>query len=215
MPTNLKPAEWRELNAELVPQVGAWLDRHSDLFTVRGAKFVERALAKANLAGETGTRLLFEPVLLVATAVEPADIDELFAVCDRIPFTGDFSQWDYAKAVYAAGYRIYERRGDAQKARHPWLMLSFPVNGGRLAEPFANDAAVPAMMNRANGAGLGISPQYPRPVTTIPKLQHLLGAVREWTIMWALGGSEQWPRERLDADLAEAIANASEFINAR
>ncbi len=205
-------AQWRELNAELIPQVGAWLDRHLEVVTPKGQKFVERALAKGNLAGDAGARTVFEPVLLVATAIEPADIVDLFPVCDRIPFTGNYAMWDYVKTTYAAAYRIYARRNEAEKAEHAWLMMSYPANGERKAEPFAS--GLEALHRRAGGSGLGLSEQYPRPVTTIPKLQHMLGAVREWTVMWAYGGSENWPRERIDADLAEAMRNASAFIRA-
>lgn len=49
-------------------------------------------MAKANLAGEVGTRSLFEPVLLVTLAEPRAELSELLAVCDRIPFTGNYFQ---------------------------------------------------------------------------------------------------------------------------
>lgn len=59
-------------------------------------------MQKANLAGEVGTRTLFEPVLLVTLADPSAKLAELLEVCDRIPFTGDYFQWDYVRAIYAA-----------------------------------------------------------------------------------------------------------------
>ncbi|MGC4962706.1 hypothetical protein [Gordonia sp. DT101] len=210
MATKLTPKQWKELTAELAPQVGGWLSRHDSVFTDRGREFAQRAIDKANLAGEAGTRTLFEPVLLVAASAEPLDIDDLFAICDRIPFTGDYFQWDYVRATYATAYRIFVKGGDAEKAGYPLQMLSFPENGERLPEPFAS--GLPAIVNRANGGVLGKSADYPRPTTTIPGLQHLLGAVREWNIMWAYGTSSEWTRERIDAELAQAVASASAFV---
>ncbi len=89
MPKKLTHAEWRELRAELIPRVADWICRYDDVLTVRGRKFADRAMVKANLAGEVGTRTLFEPVLLVSLADPAAEMSELLEVCDRIPFTGD------------------------------------------------------------------------------------------------------------------------------
>ncbi|MEY1676086.1 hypothetical protein AB4Z55_18115 [Gordonia sp. ABKF26] len=92
-------------------------------------------------------------------------------------------------------------------------MLSYPENNEQHADPFATRPEV--VRNRANGSAVGHSANYPRPSTTVPALQHLLGAVREWTIMWAYGSSDVWPRENLDGSLAEAIASAAAFVAAR
>ncbi|MEE4024441.1 hypothetical protein V1Y59_15250 [Gordonia sp. PKS22-38] len=211
MPTKPTTKQWKDLNAELIPQVAEWLDRHDSALTDKGRKFALRATQKANLAGGAGTRTLFEPVLLVATATEPTDVDDLFAVCDRIPFTGDYFQWDYVRATYAAAYRIFTRRGDPERAQHPLQMLSFPENGEQLADPFAS--GLQAIVNRANGSVLGRSADYPRPATTTPALQHLLGAVREWNIMWSYGISPDWTRDKIDTELVQALAAASSFVH--
>ncbi|MGV9713111.1 hypothetical protein ACWDTI_20870 [Gordonia sp. NPDC003424] len=211
MPTKLSTQQWKSLTGELAPQVGDWLSRHDSSLTDKGRKFAKRAVEKANLAGEAGTRTLFEPVLLIATAAEPLNIDELFAVCDRIPFTGDYFQWDYVRATYAAAYRIYMRHGDHDRAAHPRQMLSYPENGEQLADPTAS--GLPAILNRADGGVLGRSADYPRPATTLPALQHLLGAVREWNIMWAYGISTEWTRARIDTELDTAIEAAAGYIH--
>ncbi|MAU81232.1 MAG: hypothetical protein CME34_05045 [Gordonia sp.] len=213
MPTKLAAKEWKALTAEVTPVIESWINDHADVLTPKGRKFAERAVAKGNLAGDAGTRQLFEPVLLIATAAEPLDIDRIFEECDRIPFTGNYLQWEYVRATYAAAYRIYHRAGDEAKAEHPRLMLSYPENNEQRADPFATRPEV--VRNRANGSALGHSANYPRPATTVPALQHLLGAVREWTIMWAYGSSDVWPREKLDASLTEANSSASSFVTQR
>ncbi|MEY1676085.1 hypothetical protein AB4Z55_18110 [Gordonia sp. ABKF26] len=92
MPAKISAKEWKALTAEVAPVVESWINDHADVLTPKGQKFAERAIAKGNLAGDAGTRQLFEPVLLIATAAEPLDIDRLFEVCDRIPFTGNYLQ---------------------------------------------------------------------------------------------------------------------------
>ncbi|RGE23247.1 hypothetical protein [Leucobacter sp. wl10] len=210
MPTKLKPQEWRALNAELVPLVAAWIDRHSDVLSEKGRKFADRAMEKANLAGETGTRILFEPVILIAAAAEPLDIDELYAVCDRIPFTGDFFQWNSVGNVYAAAVRIYARAGEPDRAAYPLQMIAYPENGEKLADPFA--AGKQATLNRANGGILGGLPRYPRPATTIPALQHLISAIAEWIYIWAYDRSTEWPHQRLDDAIEEAVREAGAYL---
>lgn len=63
------------------------------------------------------------------------------------------------------------------------------------------------------GGVLGRSAAYPRTATSTPALQHLLGAVREWNILWAYGTSGTWTRERIDAELNEATVNAAIYID--
>jgi hypothetical protein len=206
----LTPAQWRELTGQVAAGVEDWLGRHAGVWSVPGQRFAERAVSKANLAGSTGTRLLLEPVLLVAVAAEPDDIDDLFPLLAQIPFTGDYGQWDYLGAVYAAAHRIYSRRGDERRADYPWQMVCFPENGEQLASPWASGLA--SIARRADGACLGLSAHYPRPAATTGALQHLLGGVREWSVMWALGGSTGWPRARIDAELASAVDAAHRYL---
>lgn len=44
------------------------VDRHDGVLTERGRHDEVRSMATANLAGETGTRHLFEPALLIAAS---------------------------------------------------------------------------------------------------------------------------------------------------
>ena len=210
MPTNLTRNQWAELTDALMPTVRAWIGDHEDVLSAKGRAFAEKALAKAALGGHAGTRQLFEPVLLIMTAAEPVDLDQLLDVCDRIPFSGDYRAWDYVRGAYAAADRILLKHGETQQARRPWLMLSYPENGEQPLDPFAT-LPVP-VTNRVNGRLLSNALQYPRPATSIAALQHVLWAVREMTIMWALGGSETWPQHTLDQEIGFAMDAAAAFV---
>lgn len=209
MSTKLSVTEWRELNDAVIPEISTWVDNHAGVLSERGQKFAGRALEKATLRGSTGARQLVEPVLLIASAAGPMDISNLLPVCNAIPFTGNYGIWDAVRTMYASIYRtMVQHDGPHDVAREAWLMLSYPENGEQKRAPLSTAPE----RNRANGSGVGYSANYPRPATTVPALQHLLGAVREWTIMWAYGISEEWPRTRLDNEIASAMQSASTFL---
>lgn len=99
------------------------------------------------------------------------------------------------------------RQGDSDGAVAALRMISYPENDEKPDDPFAS--GLRAVVNRANGAVLGQSAAYTRPATSAPALQHLLGAVREWNIIWAYGMSDAWTRHRIDEMLKEASENTA------
>lgn len=151
--------------------------------------------------------------MLIAAASAPDDIDELYAVVDRVPFTGNYSAWDPIRGVYAAIIRTYQRSGDDARVVRAVEMLSYPENGEVLADPFAS--GLPAVERRSGGSLLKYFVDYDRPATSLDDLHRLILAITEWTIVWAYDRSEDWPRERVDESIVAAVNDAGAYLAPR
>lgn len=147
-------------------------------------------------------QLLFEPAMLLSL-VSPADaMYELAAVAKDIPFIGNYNQWLPASATIAAAYRALAVSGDPRtRDIHAWLVL--PGHGG------SGDA----MTNRLQGRIVEQirSDAYASPLK-LPQLSYVVGRLRELSVMWAFGGSESWPRERIDAEIAAVRSQVADFL---
>lgn len=55
------------------------------------------------------------------------------------------------------------------------------------------------MANRLGGRLIEqIRPDAYLPPLKLPQFSYVIGKLRELSVMWAFGGSETWPRERID-----------------
>ncbi len=46
----------------------------------------------------------------------------------------------------------------------------------------------------------------------LPQISYAIGRLRELSVMWAFGGSETWPRERIDEAIAGVKDHVADFL---
>lgn len=182
-----------ELNAAINPRLAAVYDRCALLLTKRGRQIVDRAVKKGTVGGDVGMQMLLEPAMLLSLVADTDAMFELAEAAKSIPFIGNYNQWLPASATTGAAYRVLTR-GRSTCAR-------------RRVVAVAPRARWPS---RSDGQPLGWSAHRADPT------RRLLAAVEaaavllcdreaaELSVMWAFGGSETWPRERID-EAIEAV----------
>lgn len=190
------------MNSAIKPRLSAIYEASACLFSKRGQQVVDRAIKSGTVGGDVGMQLLFGPAMLLSL-VGPADaMYELAAVAKDIPFIGNYNQWLPASATIAAAYRALAVTGDPRAPDiEAWLAL--PGHGG------SGDA----MANRLQGRIVEQirSDAYASPLK-LPQLSYVVGRLRELSVMWAFGGSESWPRERIDAEIAAVRSQVADFL---
>lgn len=72
------------------------------------------------------------------------------------------------------------------------------------------------MTNRLNGLLVEQirSGAYASPLK-LPQLSYVIGKLRELSVMWAFGGSETWPRERIDDEITAVRIQVADFLALR
>lgn len=203
-------AEARELNAVVRPRLEALYGDAGSFFSARGQKIVERGVAKGTVAGETGMYRFFEPAILLALSEETDVLYGTAVVAKSIPFIGDYTLWTAAGSVIAGAFRVLTLRSDPRTDEvAEWL--SIPQNGGVPGPIVINKA----MTNRLNGRllehYLRKGADYRVPLT-LPQLSSVIVRISELSVMWAFGGSDVWPRPRIDEELEAARQLLAEFL---
>ena len=190
------------MNSAIKPRLQAVYEASASLFSKRGRQIVDRAMKNGTVGGDVGMQLLFEPAMLLSL-VAPADVMyELGAVAKDIPFIGNYNQWLPASATIAAAYRVLAVTDDPRaSATEAWLALPGHGNSGD------------AMANRLQGRVVEqIRSDAYAPPLKLPQLSYVIGRLRELSVMWAFGGSESWPRERIDAEIATVRSQVADFL---
>jgi hypothetical protein len=97
------------------------------------------------------------------------------------------------------------------RARAPTMsaVASLPENGGVPGPPVVHDA----MRKRLNGVLVEQirSDAYVAPLK-LPQFSYVIAKLRELSVMWAFGGSETWPRERIDEAIAAVKNQVADFL---
>lgn len=168
----------------------------------RGQQIAKRAVLKGTVGGDVGMQLLFEPAMLLSL-VAPADVMyELSTVARNIPFIGNYNQWLPASATIAAAYRVLDLNGDP-RAVEVEECLKMPGHG----------APGEAMGARLQGRRVGkIRSDVYLPPLKLPQFSYAIERLRELSVMWAFGGSESWPRDRIDAEIAAVKNQVADFL---
>ncbi|OHU01572.1 hypothetical protein [Mycobacterium syngnathidarum] len=197
-----------ELNGAIKPRLSAVYNESAPLLSKRGQQIVDRAMKKGTVGGDVGMQLLFEPAMLLGLVAGGDVMYELAAVAKDIPFIGNYNQWLPASATVAAAYRVLTV-GDDARADEVELWLSLPENGGIPGPPVVHDA----MKNRLGGLLVEQirSDAYVSPLK-LPQFSYVIGKLRELSVMWAFGGSETWPRERIDEEIAAVKNQVADFL---
>ncbi|WNG79974.1 hypothetical protein C6A86_017055 [Mycobacterium sp. ITM-2016-00316] len=200
-----------ELNGAIKPRLSALYDQCAPLLSKRGQQIVDRAMKKGTVGGDVGMQLLFEPAMLLSLVAGSDVLYELAAVAKDIPFIGNHNQWLPAGATIAAAYRALSLAGDP-RAPDVELWLSLPENESAPGPPVIHDA----MRNRLNGVLVEQirSDTYVAPLK-LPQFSYVIGKLRELSVMWAFGGSEKWPRERIDEEIAAVRNQVADFLPPR
>lgn len=192
--TRFSTAQMTELNAAINPRLAAVYDRCALLLTKRGRQIVDRAVKKGTVGGDVGMQMLLEPAMLLSLVADTDAMFELAEAAKSIPFIGNYNQWLPASATTGAAYRVLTLAGDP-RARDVESWLSLPGHGG----------PAEAMANRLGGRLIEqIRSDAYLPPLKLPQFSYVIGKLRELSVMWAFGGSETWPRERID-EAIEAV----------
>jgi hypothetical protein len=143
------------------------------------------------------------PKAVLLSLIAPADVMyELAGVARDIPFIGNYNQWLPASATIAAAYRVLAVGADP-RTREIEALLALPGHG----------ASGDAMTNRLQGRLVDqIRSDAYAPPLKLPQFSYAIGRLRELSVMWAFGGSESWPRERIDAEIAVARGQVADFL---
>ncbi|OBB10313.1 hypothetical protein A5761_28000 [Mycolicibacterium setense] len=191
-----------ELNGAVKPRLSAVYDQSAPLLSKRGQQIVDRAMKKGTIGGDVGMQLLFEPAMLLSLVASGDVTYELAAVAKDIPFIGNYNQWLPSSATIAAAYRVLTLEADPRAAGvESWLVL--PGHGG----------PAEAMTNRLGGRLMEqIRSDVYMPPLKLPQFSYVIAKLRELSVMWAFGGSEKWPRERIDDAIASVKNQVADFL---
>lgn len=199
--TRFSTEQMAELNAAVKPRLATVYDQSAALLTKRGQHVVDRALRKGTVGGDVGMQLLFEPAMLLGLVAAEDVLYELAAVANDIPFIGNYNLWLPASATIATSYRVLAMGSDPRADDiEPWLSLPGHGGGaqatnrlnGLLVEQIRSDAYVPPL--------------------TLPHFSYVIAKLRELSVMWAFGGSETWPRLRIDQGIAAVKGQVADFL---
>jgi hypothetical protein len=205
MPSKVQNAE---VNDAIKNRLSAIYGGAEELFSPRGRKIVDRAIAKGTVGGDSGMELLFEPAMLLSLNASPATMWELADVARDVPFVGKYTLWSPVRATLAASYRVLAQRGDA-RASDVELWLSLPENGSVAGPPVIHEA----MQNRLRGDLLNHFNQVSyEPPLKLPQLAFVIGKLRELSVLWAFGGSEVWPRRRIDDEINGVHQQLADYL---
>lgn len=203
-------AQLNELNTMAKSRLKALYREADGFFTARGQKIVQQAIEKGTVGGETGMYRLFAPALLLSLSRETDALYGIAVVAKDIPFIGDYSRWSLAESAIAGAFRVLTQHGDA-RANEVEQWLSIPQNGGLPGPPVINKA----MINRLGGGVLDYyirdTSDYRAPLRA-PQASTMIAKVSELVVMWAFGGSDTWPRTRIDEELDAARRLLGDFI---
>lgn len=201
-------ARMTELNASIKPRLSAVYEQCKPLLSGRGHKIVERAVAKGTVGGDVGMQTLFEPAMLLSLVADGSSMYELAEVARSIPFIGNYGLWSPCEAIIAAAYRVLTPANDPRRSQvESWLSL--PENDGMPAPPVIHQA----MANRLKGLLVEqIQSDVYAPPLKLPQFSYMIGKLRELSTMWAFGGSDTWPRTRIDEQIAAIKVQVADFL---
>lgn len=114
---------------------------------------------------------------------------EIAEVARDIPFIGNYNQRLPASATIATAHRVLTLSGDPRPlTRHPpWRCRGTVQSARRWATGF-------------QGRLVEKSGQMVRAAAEASTVSYAVERLRELSVMWAFGGAESWPRDRIDAD---------------
>lgn len=191
-----------ELNTMASSRLDTLYREADGFFTPRGQKLVEQAMKKGTVGGDTGMYRLFAPAILLGLG-DYTDISyESAVVAKNIPFIGDYSRWDWAASVIASAFRVLTKHGDA-RADEVEQWLSIPQNGCQPGPPVIDKQMIRRLSGNALKYYIRDSIDYRAPLTQ-PQASTMICKVSELGVMWAFGGSDTWPRTRIDEELEAA-----------
>ncbi|ORA55181.1 hypothetical protein [Mycobacteroides franklinii] len=197
-----------EVNSLIKPRLSMVYDRCAPLLSKRGNKVVDRAIAKGTVGGDVGMQLLFEPAMLLSLVADTDSMYELAESARDIPFIGNYGLWSPCEATIAATYRVLAIADDS-RATEVESWLSLPENGGMPGPPVVHQA----MTNRLGGLLVEqIRSDVYSPPLNLPQFSYVIGKLRELSSMWAFGGSESWPRMRIDEEISGIRSQVHDFL---
>ncbi|QSM02825.1 hypothetical protein PROPHIGD88-1_89 [Mycobacterium phage prophi88-1] len=183
-------------------------DGSASLLSKRGHGIVDRAMKKGTVGGDVGMQLLFEPAMLLSLVATQDVLYGLAVVAKDVPFIGNYGLWSPCEATIAATHRLLTISGDP-RAADVELWLSLPENDGHLGPPVIHQA----MTNRLNGLVVEqIKSDAYTPPLKLPEFSYAIAKLRELSVMWAFGGSQAWPRPRIDDEISAIRGQVSDFL---
>lgn len=196
------------LNGEIKPRLSDLYEQSSSLLSKRGHQIVDRAIKKGTVGGDVGMQLLFEPAMLLSLVATQDVLYALAVVAKDIPFIGNYGLWSPCEATIASAHRRLTIGGDP-RAADVELWLSLPENDVHPGPPVIHQA----MTNRLNGLLVEqIRSDVYAPPLKLPQFSYVIAKLCELSVMWAFGGSEAWPRPRIDGQITGIRQQVADFL---
>ncbi|KAH8172312.1 hypothetical protein LIA77_06567 [Sarocladium implicatum] len=174
-----------DLKENVIPLFQDVYKRARSEFTPQGWKIVERALKKPTLRSGEGVNRLYEPALILGLTTRIDLLWEIYEIGKKIPFWGFYAIVEcvapFNNILYTKLALANDPRGDAveqQGSRFDYL-----EDHGGVYDNFTS----PMPAYQWNSFSYNLNELY---------------------LMWANGGSDKWPRERIE----DALDRHAEFL---
>ncbi|MBN3511989.1 hypothetical protein JYB55_24470 [Mycolicibacterium septicum] len=203
-------AQLNDLNVMTKSRLEVLYREAGGFFTPRSQKLIDQEVKKGTVGGDAGMARLFTPAILLSLSDDSEILYETAAVAKDIPFIGDYTRWEWAGAAIAGAFRVLTQHGDV-RANEVEQWLSLPQNGGLSGPPVIDSAVTNRLDGRVLRHYLNRGADYRVPLTQ-PQFAGVIARVSELVVMWAFGGSDTWPRTRIDEELDAARQLLGDFI---
>lgn len=198
-----------DLKENVIPLFLDVYKRARSEFTPQGWKVVERALKKPTLRSEEGVNRLYEPAIILGLTTRIDLLWEIYEIGKKIPFWGFYAIVEcvarFNNILYTKLALANDPRKDAVEQRL-WVPLYDPWS---YCNPEYEDIGRHLEGSRfdylEDHGGIYDNYTSPMPAYQWNSFSYNLN---ELYLMWANGGSDKWPKERIE----DALDRHAEFL---
>ena len=206
-PAKLSNAEWAALSQKVADEFGNLFADAEAFLGAAGQRVAKAALKSVSMKSEIKVQDLTALLVLADLAGREKVLLDGAESLRAVPFTGNVNIYEPIRLTFCGAARRSELNGSSDSPfsaliKLPGLdesaegeqLLRERADGGVLEPPSESDAG--------------------QATSSIP--QHIINtcmAVQELWLLWVLGGSQKWPRQRIDEEL-ESAATILRRLNA-
>ncbi|KAF5962870.1 hypothetical protein FCOIX_14053 [Fusarium coicis] len=205
----IPPKEIAEnLKENVLPQFLEVYERSRSEFTAKGWQVVQRALKKPTLRTEEGLSRLYEPAIILALTTRIDLLWEIYEISKQIPFWGNIQVVYYVARFNNIMYTKLALANDPRKdevEQRLWVPSYDPWSFCKPEYEDIDEILEGSRFDYLESHHGIYNYKSPMPAYEWDSFGYTLN---ELYIMWANGGSEKWPIERIE----EALDKHAEFL---
>lgn len=206
-PEKLSTAEWAELSENITAEFQQLFAEADEYLGKAGVRAVQSALKSLSMKSESKVRNLTALLALADLAGHGAVLLSGADALRAVPFTGNVTIYEPIRLTFCGAARRAELEGGS---KDPFAgLIELPgVDESAQGQDLLAQRASGLLLRPPSESGAGEA------TSSIP--QHIIitcMAVQELWLMWVLGGSQKWPRQRIDEEL-ESAATILRRLNA-